>query len=662
MNRDDEKFESISVADYLHSLAEVGETPRSDRPPQDLEDNPSADVVYCFEMSNRRQYTDDDIHEYLERLLGVTGRPQFERVLCALAALREGGRGVFILPRSMLLSYESVFEYLRETRLHGIVDLDPEWFGFEEVDVRFEISVVLVEKLSANDEEDPVRHISLDRFDDRLGALIHSPNSHLSDIDLTDHHLDLTTVDQRAFTEFPPHVAYNVPHLLPIFRSDEFVSLGGIEEVTVHRGIQLSPPEAFYFTRGEVKKSAIDSELFTPIITRDALGGVTHSMTDSDIEQFALDLRQPIREIREENLDISEQELPKELHSSGYKHAVDYVTSNISDWNPRTGYWFCPFLHQNVNRFALVTRELSSDAKWTRVDIDSAILDRLCIGIACTDSDAEQGISQVIQTRGYQRLIEGLFDSSFGGVIRYNKYLIDDIPIPRRALTNDFHMETESVFPPESYRDKIQLTELLQESVHEKSVREAFERLLEPNDEYAWAWFLSPDEYREFTQKWETDPEDAKQFVANRLTRKDLKQIERDLRRDSIPSERSQIVAELLEEYRNRKNRLFLYGVTPQFEGVLVDWAERNGHTVEEDDGNIVVNVGDNETEQTVPKTLSGLLRHYLRDGFGEFLHEHIRTRRNEVAHGAIIENDRSQATMFLLCLYALYRRTLLND
>lgn len=661
-NHSEEWLESMGVADYLRSLAGEGDTSRSDQSSRELADNPSADVVCCLEMSNRRQYTDDNIRRYLESSLGVSGRPQFERVLSALAALHKGGRGVFFLPRSMLVSYESVFEYLQGSRLHAIIDLDPEQFGFEEIDPRFEVSAILVEKRSTSDDEDVVRHITLDQFDDRLGSLIHCPTAHLSEMELTDYDLDLTTVDQRAFTEFPSHVAYNVPHLLPIFRSDEFVSLGEIEGITVHRGTQFSPPEAFYFTPGEVKKSAINSELFTPIVTRDAIGETTYSIADLDIEQFVLDLRQPIREIKEENPGLSEKEILDELHSSGYDHAVDYVTSNISDWNPRTGYWFCPFLHQDVDGFALVTQELSADAEWTRVDLDSVILDRNCIGIACTDPDAEQGISQVIQTQGYQRLIEGLFDSSFGGVIHYKKYLIDEIPIPRRALTEDFCMQTEPIYPPESYRDEVRLTELLQECVREEPTRETFERLLEPNDEYAWAWFLSPDEYHEFTQKWETDPEDAKQFVADRLTEEDVKQIERDLKRDSVPSERSQIVTELLDEYRNRKNRLFLYGATPQFEGVLVDWAEQNGHTVEEDDdGNLVVNVGDEESGETVPKTLSGLLRYYLRDGFGEFLHEHVRTSRNEVAHGAIVENDRSQATMFLLCLYALYRRTLLN-
>ena len=660
-NHSDEWFESISVADYLRSLSEEGDKSRSDRSSSDLADDPSADAVCCFELSNRRQYTDDDIRGYLESLLGVTGRPQLERVLSALAALHEGGRGVFLLSRSMLVSYESVFEYLQGFRLHAIIDLDPEQFGFEEIDPRFEVSVVLVEKRSTNND-DLVRHITLDRFDDRLGALIHSPTAHLPGIELTDHNLDLTMIDQQAFTEFPPHVAYNVPHLLPIFRSGEFVSLREIEGVTVHRGAQLSPPEAFYFTPGEVKKSAIDSELFTPIITRDALGEATYSIAESDVEQLVLDLRQPIREIEEENSDLSEKEILKELRSSGYEHAVDYVTSNILDWNPRMGYWFCPFLHQDVDRFALVTRELSADAEWTRVDLDSVILDRLCIGIACTDPDAKQGISQLIQTQGYQRLIEGLFDSSFGGVIHYKKYLIDEIPIPRRALTKDFRIQTEPIYPPESHRDEVRLTELLQECVREEPARETFERLLEPNDEYAWAWFLSPDEYQEFTQKWETDPEDAKQFVADRLTEEDVERIERDLKRDSMPAERAQIIMELLEEYRNQKNRLFLYGITPQFEGVLADWAERQGHPISKtDDGNFVVYV-DGDGGETVSKTLAGLLNYYLKDGFGEFLHTHVRQSRNDLAHGGIVENDRRQATMFLLCLYALYRRTLLTS
>lgn len=614
-------------------------------------------------MSNRRQYTDTDVERYLERLTGEAGRPKFERVLSTLAALREGGRGVLVLPRGMLVAYESVFEYLGRVRLHAIIDLDSERFSFKEIDPRFEMSVILVENSPPDNEQSIVRHINVGQFDDRLGALIHSPRAHLPEIELTDHSLNITTVDQQAFLEFPPQVVFNVPHLLPIFRSDEFVPLGEIEGVSVRRGIHHPLAEEFYFTSGEVEKSAIDSDLFTPILTKDTIGEAGHSIRDSDINQFVLDLRQPIQNIEGRASALAEDEILEKIREIGYGHAVDYVTANIPERNSQTGYWFCPFLPHDEDNVDLVTREFSSDVEWIRVGIASAILDRRCIGITCADPDVGRGISQAMQTQGYQRLVEGLFDSLFGGVIHYKKYLIDQIPIPRRALSKEFSTRTKSIFPPESYRDAVRLTELLCDCIHEESVRDTFERLLEPNDEYAWAWFLSPEEYQEFTQKWKSDPDNAKQFVADHFTEEDLEQIERNLEHDSVPQERSQIIQELLDEYRNQKNRLFLYGIIPQFEGVLVDWAEQHGHQIEEcDGGGLQVNVSlGNDVEKTVPKTLSGLLRHYLRDGFGEFLHKHVRTGRNEVAHGAIVENDRSQATMFLLCLYALYRRTLLT-
>jgi hypothetical protein len=659
-NYDYGRIESLSISDYLGSLVEMEKERENDQASDEAEDLPLADVVCCWEISNRRQYT-DDVEGYLNHLLGYAGRPKFERVLSAFAALQDGGRGVLVLPRGMLVAYESVFEYLEGVRLNAIIDLDSERFGFEEIDPRFEMSVVLVENRPQGDNQSTVRHISVNQFDDRLGALIHSPPDHLHEINLTNYPLDITTVDQQAFLEFLPQVAFNVPHLLPIFRSDEFVPLGELNGVSVRQGIHHALAEEFYFTPGEVEKSGIDLNLFTPILTKDTIGEAGHSITDSDIDQFVLDLRQPIQDIEERALALPEDEVLEEIRKIGHGHAVDYVTSNIPNRNPRTGYWYCPFLSQDEDNFDLVTRELSSDAEWIRVDLASVILDGRCIGITCTDPYVGRGVSQVMQTKGYQRLIEELFDSSFGGVIHYNKYLIDQIPIPSRALSEEFSTQTESIFPPESHRDEVQLTELLYDCVHEESVRNTFERLLEPNDEYAWAWFLSPTEYQEFTQKWESDPEDAKQFVADRLTQENFEHIKRDLERDAIPHERAQIVGELLDEYRNEKNRLFLYGITPQFEGVLVDWAEQQGHrTGETEDGNFVVYVGEDHDE-TVPKTLSGLLKYYLKDGFGEFLHTHVRESRNEMAHGGIVENDRRQATMFLLCLYALYRRTSLN-
>ncbi len=657
-NRNRGQFESRAITDYLESLVEAEHGAGSDRASHEPADTPLADVVCCSEMSNRRQYTDANVERYLERLIGDAGRPKFERILTGLAALREGGRGVLVLPRGMLVAYKSVFEYLEGVRLHAIIDLN---LVFEETDPRFERSVILVENSPPNNEQSIVRHITLDQFDERLGALIHSPPAHLPEIELTDHPLDVTTVDQQAFHEFPPHVAFNVPHLLPVFRSDEFVPLGEIEGVFVRRGIHHALAEEFYFTPGEVEKSAIDSDLFTPILTKETIGEAGHSITDSDIDQFVLDLRQPIQDIEGRSSAPTEDEILEEIRKIGYGHAVDYVTANIPNRNPRTGYWFCPFLPQDEDNFDLVTRELSLDPEWSRVELESAILDRQCIGITCTDPNVGRGISQVMQRQGYQRLIEGLFDSSFGGVIHYNKYLIDQIPIPRRAMSEKFGTRTKSIFPPESHRDEVKLTNLLCDCIHEESVRDTFERLLEPDDEYAWAWFLSPTEYQEFTQKWESDHEDAKQFVADRLTEENIEQIKRDLEHDAIPNERAQILRELLDEYQNQKNRIFLYGITPQFEGVLVDWAEQQGHrTGEAEDGNFVVYVDDDDNE-TVSKTLSGLLNYYLKDGFGEFLHTHVRESRNEMAHGEIVENDRRQATMFLLCLYALYRRTSLT-
>lgn len=658
-----EQIESRAISDYLSSLVKTENKNLSGQESSDSLDTSLADAVCCFEMSNRRQYTDSAVEGYLERLTGKTGRPEFERVLSALAALREGGRGVFVLPRRMLVAYESVFQYLEEVQLHAILDLNSDRFGFEEIDSRLEISVMLVENTPPNKEQSIVRHINVGQFDNRLGALIHSPLAHLPEIELTDHPLNITTVHQQDYLDFPPHVAFNVPHLLPIFHSEEFVPLGEVEDVAVTRGIHQALAEEFYFTPGEVEKSAIDSNLFTPILTSDTISEANHSVKDSDINQFVLDLRQPIREIEQRREEIPEGKILEEMRKSGYGHAVDYVTSNIPEQSSRLGYWFCPFLSYDADSFDLVTRQVSPDAGWVRVDLTSAVLDRRCIGITCKNSIVGRGISQAMQTQGYQRLIEGIFDSSFGGVIHFKRYLIDQIPIPRYALCEEFNTRTQSIFPPESHRDEVRLTERLCDGIQNKSVKDTFETLLEPNDEYAWAWFLSPTEYQEFTQKWESDPDDAKQFVANHLTEENIEQIKHDLERDAIPHKRSQIVTELLDEYQNRKNRLFLYGITPQFEGILVDWAEQQGHrTGETEDGNFVVYVDDDDDDnEAVSKTLSGLLNYYLKDGFGEFLHTHVRESRNEMAHGGIVENDRRQATMFLLCLYALYRRTLLS-
>ena len=621
-----------------------------------------ADVVCGFELANRKEYTEKSVPDELKRLLGREGRPEHERILSSIATLRDGGRGMLVVPRSMIMSYNTILEYFDHTRIHAIIDLNSNRFGFEEIDRRFQFSVLLFEKQDLRDGEQLVRQLRVDEFDERLGFFIQAPVSHLSGVDLNEKSLKFRGVPQQDLLDYPPQVPFNIPELLPIFRSDEFVKLGELDDVAIHRGLQQPLPDAYYFTKSEIDKSSISSDLFSPIITYETLANSGRVVTEAEMEQYVLDLTEQVKEVKRSIDDSSMEEILDGLSNQGYSDAVNYLSTNIEQRSSRTGYWFCPFLSQTEREFALAFPRLAPDAKWTRVDCDSAILSYKCLGISCNDEITARGISRAVQTKGYRRLIEDLFDSSFGGVIHYKHYLIDQIPIPRRGLTQDFDDRSDSLFPLETHRSEVRLTELLAGCVQNELARETFENLLAPDDEYAWAWFLSPEEYDEFIQKWETDPEAAKQYVVDHLGDEDIEQIRSGLSDESIPPERSQILEELLEEYLNQKNRMFLYGVAPQFEGVLMDWAEYQGHELGTDDnGNFVVYVDADDQQRVVSKTLSSLLRYYLQDGFGEFLHEYIRERRNELAHGSIVENDRNQATIFLLCLYALYRRTVLD-
>jgi len=150
-----------------------------------------------------------------------------------------------------------------------------------------------------------------------LGFFIQAPVSHLSGVDLNEKSLKFRGVPQQDLLDYPPQVPFNIPELLPIFRSDEFVKLGELDDVAIHRGLQQPLPDAYYFTKSEIDKSSISSDLFSPIITYETLANSGRVVTEAEMEQYVLDLTEQVKEVKRSIDDSSMEEILDGLSNQG---------------------------------------------------------------------------------------------------------------------------------------------------------------------------------------------------------------------------------------------------------------------------------------------------------------------------------------------------------
>ncbi|WP_224268503.1 hypothetical protein [Haloprofundus salinisoli] len=212
------------------------------------------------------------------------------------------------------------------------------------------------------------------------------------------------------------------------------------------------------------------------------------------------------------------------------------------------------------------------------------------------------------------------------------------------------------VFPPDRRRDQRKLDRAVIERCNNKAAQEAFQTLLEPDDHFAWAWFLSPEEYEQFQGQYEDSEKEAREFVAERLNEEEIGEMLDDISRSPLHVERWETIEELADEYRDGRYRLFLYGATPQFEGFIMDWALKNGHEVTKRDGRPYVRISGQtrEEDDEFPKGLGKLIEKFIPRGFGDFLQDDITNLRNTITHGEIIEVSHERAAVCLLALHTL--------
>ena len=159
-------------------------------------------------------------------------------------------------------------------------------------------------------------------------------------------------------------------------------------------------------------------------------------------------------------------------------------------------------------------------------------------------------------------------------------------------------------------------------------------------------------EVERFQKLVEQDRKKAQEFIIERFDQELLDKARQTFNQLEFFEQRRDLLNDLLMEFESNHYRSFLAGITLQFEGILTDLVLETGGKIVEQDGETEFKLpGKNRSQQ---KNLHNLISTFFDGIFSTFMHETIRQRRNAIAHGDIIEDDRDLAIHFFIAFYAL--------
>lgn len=570
--------------------------------------------------------------------------------------LAEGGRGAFFLTLGQMERFDILERALDAGRVHSVLLIGKPGEMIGEWPLQ-PLAVVLFEKTSTADESEDVRvvEVTSDTFDSRANRLIQAPSTQVSSEDVADiEGLEYRTIPAEHIEELPTRLILYEPQLAPFLRAEETVPLEQIVE-SVRRNRPTGANDFFYLEKTEVDELGLPRRFLTPVVKRPPENS-SLNLTPEKTSQYALDLREYIDSLRERDTAISEESVLQSLRDDGYTSVVDYIEDHRELADRATfqhrDLWFCPFRRREQSSEVLLFGRYS-DGSWYRLKDGEVIVDQNWYVFEC-DSETVGSLHRLLNSEPYQNLLTYFGHS---GNRLYQTVSLSDLqrlPVAKGPLEEGLD---DVPFPPSRRREQQRLDEAVVERCRDQTTSEALGSLLDPDDRFAWAWFLSPEEYEEFKEMYNADEERAEDFIADRLNETELSEMLDHIAKSDLHAERWDIIEELAAEYQQENYRLFIYGATPQFEGFIMDWAKRNGHAVVWRDGRPYVEISSQENEnniEPIPKGLGALIDAFLPRGFGDFLQDEVKELRDATAHGEVISNSREQAAICFLSLHTL--------
>ena len=581
---------------------------------------------------------------------GKSASPAF--VTKAVSHLKEGGRGAFLLPKSALK--DGLLEQLAATcGIHRIVEL-PVGSLNDAHSVELVLLTLIKEDRPRDVQDTGIAKFNQVELPDNARGLFEQPLDQILQNRYNPYNAEIVRASHEDLEGRNVMRILSNPSIYDIITSDGFTRFGEISGVEAGSGLSTGNNDFFYFSEAERERSGIDEQFFRPVIKNPS--DKIRTITSENIDLYLLDLEPYTKELESQGVEITEDSVIEELRKDGHNELAEYIEEEPGRYNQDDPKFEVDYrgVFENPD---LVISKFFDNPRCYNVEVDDALFDTTMIGIQTESGEIQDSLSRLLNTPLYKEFFQTYADSIDLDWYRLNITSLRDIPIIQGALNQDLFNRMDPFFPPDDDNDLVSLNQLLIESCESDDERQAIRRYLASRDDYAWSWFMTLPEFQEFQELLESDKEEAREYVVNRFDRELLDQARNTFENIDFFEDRRELLNDLLMEFEEGHYRGFLAGIVLQFEGVLADLVEEAGGEIIEED---------HETKFKMPgrgrsqiKNLGSLISHFFDGVFSTFLDETVRQRRNQIAHGDVIENSRELSIHFFISFYALCNASL---
>lgn len=573
-------------------------------------------------------------------------------VIKAVSHLKEGGRGAFLLPKSALK--DGLLEQLAETcGIHRIVELPVGSLNHAH-SVELVLLTLIKEDRSRDVQESGIAKFNQMELPDNARGLFEQPLDQILQNRYNPYNAEIVRASHEDLKGRNVMRILSNPSIYDIITSDGFTRFGDISGVEVGSGLSTGNNDFFYFSEEEREESGIDEQFFRPLIKNPS--DEVRTITSEDIDLYLLDLEPYTKELESQGVEITEDSVIEELRNDGHSELAEYIEQEPGRYNRDSPKFEVNYRGKFENP-DLVISKFFDNPRCYDVQVDDALFDTTIIGIQTESREIQDSLSRLLNTPLYKEFFQTYADSIDLDWYRLNITSLRDIPIIKGALNKDLFDRMEPFFPPDDDNDLVSLNQLLIESCEDDDERQAIRRYLASRDDYAWSWFMTLPEFEEFQELLDSDKDEAREFVVNRFDQELLDQARNTFENIEFFEGRRELLNDLLMEFEEGHYRGFLAGIVLQFEGVLADLVEEAGGEIIEEDHETKFKMPGKGRSQT--KNLGSLISHFFDGVFSTFLDETVRQRRNQIAHGEVIENSRELSIHFFISFYALCNASL---
>ncbi|WP_336346194.1 N-6 DNA methylase [Halalkalicoccus ordinarius] len=591
-------------------------------------------------------------------------------VLHSLSLLRNGGHGAFLLPQSSLTE-----KFLKSIQSRGRIHCLTRLTNAEFLAQGIEPVLLFLERTEMNSGvDDSIRLLRVDSTEitpEHIGLLHgHADNAVNRAQGINDVSIVAVSPDEIDPDLLP--LALNAPEAVPFLFSETFDELGLVAQPCT--GLTTGANQFFYFEREERDESAIPDELFTPVLRK--LSPESHRITERDITWYLLDLRGIVKEARE---DISpSDEFLDWLAEQGYPSLVDYISEfwHRFDFDQDHLDTLIPSrFTDRVRNPDLVTQgifslESPAQPEWWLVDInEEVVFDSTVVGIHCEEETPPLALWSILNIPLYQRIQKDSMpllrnDPNYA---RFRIRELQSLPIIESCLSEEFAQEMKSLLPVDSAHKEITLRNRIIEACS-PAERAAVDAAFEAFSQHALTWFLSGEELEKFRERIEGD-DNPEEFLLEQFGDDVLSDVQYTFSRTGLFEGRREVLLDLVELFDQERYQTFLVGLASQFEGVLVDYVEETGGRIEfeirevEQDGEmteievlVFYRPGRQEGKK---KDLKRLFDEFFEGEYLRYLQETVRERRNELAHGSLVDNPEQTAVVLLVTFFGMINNIL---